>query len=219
MADAQSEKRTQTTSFAPKQINSEADRPSMLRPSILFLLLALGLTGAIAVWLGFVDTNDDIRIEVADVAVNNNGNVELTGAQYRGRTESGRRFEIIAATARETSETPGNIDLNDIVARVYSQNGALINIKSREGAYSKNGSKVNLVGDVVVLDAERKMRLETQELLADLSSGDMKSDAAVRVTGEGSLVIADGMQVYDNGELIIFNGKPKMILNNGIAFK
>lgn len=219
MADAQSEKRPQTTSFAPKQINSEADRPSILRPSILFILLAIGLTGAIAAWLGFVYTSDDIRIDVSDVAVNSDGNVELTGAQYRGRTESGRRFEITAATARETSKTPGNIDLRDIVAKVYAQNGAMINIKSREGAYSKTGTKVNLVGDVVVFDAERKMRLETEELLADLSSGDMKSDAAVRVTGDGSLVIAQGMQVYENGALIIFNGKPKMTLNNGIAFE
>jgi hypothetical protein len=47
----------------------------------------------------------------------------------------------------------------------------------------------------------------------------MDTNTSVRVTGRDGRVIADGMRVVNNGDLIIFNGNPKMTLHNGTVFE
>ena len=101
MTKPQLDKRTQKVSFVPKRIADEDDETRSLRPSILFLGLALCLTLGIAVWLGLVETNDEIRLEISDISSSSNGNIALTGARYRGHTETGKRFEVIATAAVE----------------------------------------------------------------------------------------------------------------------
>ncbi len=61
--------------------------------------------------------------------------------------------------------------------------------------------------------------METQKLRADFAKGNMDTNASVLVTGRDGRVIADGMQVVNNGDLIIFNGNPKMTLHNGTVFE
>ena len=92
MTKPQLDKHTQKASFVPKRIADEDDEARSLRPSILFLGLALCLTLGIAVWLGLVDTNDEIRIEISDISSSSNGNIALTGARYRGHTETGKKI-------------------------------------------------------------------------------------------------------------------------------
>ena len=124
MTSAQSGQNSQRASFAPKHIADEERNSRSLRPSILFLVLALCLTLGIAAWLGIVDTNDDIRLEITDVSTSTNGNVALTGARYRGTTDSGKKFEVIAAAAIERSDKPGDIDLSEPVATIFSKDGS-----------------------------------------------------------------------------------------------
>ena len=101
MTTLQPDRHTQRASFTPKRIADDGGDARSLRPSILFLGLALCLTLGIATWLGLVDTNDDIRLEITDVSTSSDGNVALTGARYRGHTESGKKFEVIATAAIE----------------------------------------------------------------------------------------------------------------------
>ena len=64
MTKPQVDKRNLKANFVPKRVADEDDETQSLRPSILFLGLALCLTLGIAVWLGLVDTNDEIRLEI-----------------------------------------------------------------------------------------------------------------------------------------------------------
>ena len=45
----------------------------------------------------------------------------------------------------------------------------------------------------------------------------MQTTTDVRVTSETALVLAEGMQVFNEGDLIVFNGKSKMTLHNAAA--
>ena len=141
----------------------------------------------------------------------------LTGARYRGHTESGKKFEVVATAAIETPSAPGDIDLSEPVATIYGEDGSTLNITSQTGAYSQAGSGVALSGNVIVTDSGRGMMMETEMLDANLSSGDMQTTADVRVTSETALVLAEGMQVFNEGDLIVFNGKSKMTLHNAAA--
>ena len=219
MADMSENGTRREIRFTPKQVDSGDARTGIMRPSILFLGLALGLTAAIVGWLGLTDTNDDIRLEVTDVKIDSDGDTELSGALYRGRTESGKRFEIAADHARETANNPGQIDLEKPKAKIFSGDGGIVDITSLQGAYSKSGQKVDLAGDVVITDTSRQLTMETQKLRTDFANGNMDTNTSVRVTGRDGRVIADGMRVVNNGDLIIFNGNPKMTLHNGTVFE
>ena len=217
MTTTEPDRRLQKASFAPKRIADEGSRAGSLKPSILFLALALCLTLGIAAWLGLVDTNDDILLEITDISTNSDGTVALTGARYRGHTESGKKFEVVATAATETSGAPGDIDLSEPVATIYAEDGSTLNITSQTGSYSQTGSGVALRGNVIVTDSGRGMMMETEMLDANLSSGDMQTTTDVRVTSETALVLAEGMRVFNEGDLIVFNGKSKMTLHNAAA--
>jgi len=219
MAERQSEPESRNARFAPKEIEQTENRRGGLRPSLLFLLLALVLTGALAAWLGLVDSGEDIRLEIKDVAIKSEGDVELTGARYRGRTESGKQFEIIAKSAIEAANAPGIINLEDPDAKIFSGDGGVLKITSLAGTYMQSAGKVDLQGDVVVDDSTRQLIMRTQSLQADFSNGNMESATAVEVTGRDGHVVAEGMNVIDNGERIIFRGKPKMTLHNATVFE
>jgi LPS export ABC transporter protein LptC len=217
MTTPQPDRHTQKANFTPKRVADEDGDARSLRPSILFLGLALCLTLGIAAWLGLVDTNDDIRLEITDVSTSSDGNVALTGARYRGHTESGKRFEVIATAAIERSDSPGNIDLSEPIATIFSDDGSTLNITSQTGAYSQTGSGVALRGNVIVTDSGRGMTMETEMLDANLSSGNLHTNTDVRLTSDTALVLAEGMQVFDEGDLIVFRGKSKMTLHNAAA--
>ena len=217
MTTPQPDRHTQKASFTPKRIADEDSDARSLRPSILFLGLALFLTLGIAAWLGLVDTNDEIRLEISDISSSSNGNIALTGARYRGHTETGKRFEVIATAAVEQSDNPGYIDLSEPIATIFSNDGNTLNITSRTGAYSQTRSGVALRGNVIVTDSGRGMTMETEILDANLSTGDLQTTTDVRVTSDTALVLAEGMQVFDEGDLIVFSGKSKMTLHNAAA--
>ena len=217
MTTTEPDRRSQKARFAPKRIADEDSGAGSLKPSILFLGLALCLTLGIAAWLGLVDTNDDILLEITDISTNSDGTVALTGARYRGHTVSGKKFEVVATAAIEKAGAPGHIDLSKPVATIYAEDGGTLNITSQTGAYSQTGSGVALRGNVIVTDLGRGMTMETEMLDANLSSGDMQTTTDVRVTSETALVLAEGMQVFNEGDLIVFNGKSKMTLHNAAA--
>ena len=217
MTTVQPDRHSQKSNFAPKRIVDEDGNARSLRPSILFLGLALCLTLGLAAWLGMVDTNDDIRLKITDVSTSSDGNVALTGALYRGHTESGKKFEVIATTAIERSNNPGNIDLSQPIATIFSNDGSTLNITSETGTYSQSVSNVALRGDVIVTDSGRNITMKTEMVDANLSSGNLHTATAVQVSSKTVLVLAEGMQVFDEGELIVFNGKSKMTLHNADA--
>ena len=207
MTTPQPDRHTQKASFTPKRIADEDSDARSLRPSILFLGLALFLTLGIAAWLGLVDTNDEIRLEISDISSSSNGNIALTGARYRGHTETGKRFEVIATAAVEQSDNPGYIDLSEPIATIFSNDGHTLNITSRTGAFSQTQSEVALRGNVIATDSGRGMTMETEMLDANLSTGDLQITTDVRLTSKTALVMAEGMQVYGEGDLIVFYKK------------
>ena len=87
--------------FAPRQRSEEnARRP--FRASLLFIGLGLVMTVTAVLWLGLFGTQDEIRLEISDIEIDETGEVELVGAVYRGQTAGGEAYEITASQANET---------------------------------------------------------------------------------------------------------------------
>ena len=180
------------------------------------LLLGIGaaLTIAVSSWLGFLATGKDVSLEIKEVKGTETGEVQLSGARYRGLTRGGKPYEITAALANESPDGLGRVDMNQPTAVFTLRNGSIVNLKSDVGVFNKQTNTVIMSGAVVVIQPDRQLRLYTETLEADLTVGEMHSDVPVLVQGIDRLINADSMRAYGSGSHIIFGGTTKMIIKN-----
>ena len=198
-------------SFAPREQDIDAGRQPV-RASILFISLGLVLTFFTVLWLGFFTQPAEIKLEVTDVKIDDAGDIELTGAIYKGRTENGEAFEVTAKIASERSS--GAVDMESPTAQLFRNDGDLIDLSSQYGLYFPDSSRIELDGDVVMTSQDMGLTLLALSLSANLADGSMFSEEPVRVERSDGLVTANAMEVTGKGKRIIFKGDARMTLQD-----
>ena len=198
-------------SFAPREQDIDTGRQPV-RASILFISLGLVLTFVTVLWLGFFTQPAEIKLEVTDVKIDDAGDIELTGAIYRGRTENGEAFEVTAKIASERSS--GAVDMESPTAQLFRNDGDLIDLSSQNGLYFPDSSRIELDGDVVMTSQDMGLTLLALSLTANLADGSMFSEEPVRVERSDGIVTANAMEVTGKGKRIIFKGNARMTLQD-----
>ena len=198
-------------SFAPREEDLDAGRQPV-RASILFISLGLVLTFVTVLWLGFFTQPAEIKLEVTDVKIDDAGDIELTGAIYKGRTENGEAFEVTATIASERSS--GAVDMESPTAQLFRNDGDLIDLASQNGLYFPDSSRIELDGDVVMTSQDMGLTLLALSLSANLTDGSMFSEEPVRVERSDGFVTANAMEVTGKGKRIIFKGDARMTLQD-----
>ena len=198
-------------SFAPREQDIDAGRQPV-RASILFISLGLVLTFVTVLWLGFFTQPAEIKLEVTDVKIDDAGDIELTGAIYKGRTENGEAFEVTAKIASERSS--GAVDMESPTAQLFRNDGDLIDLSSQNGLYFPDSSRIELDGDVVMTSQDMRLTLLALSLSANLADGSMFSEEPVRVERSDGIVTANAMEVTGKGKRIIFKGNARMTLQD-----
>ena len=200
---------TRLARFAPRERAIDSGRQT-IRTSLIFVSIGLFMSGATLLWLGFFNQQSEIRLEINEIKVDESGDVELTGAVYRGTTESGERYEITAEVAQERQD--GVVDLAVPAAALNQSSGDVVTLTSLTGVYFPNRGKIDFAGDVVIKSRDTGLVMTSQAITTNLDAGEMMSESAVRVENDSGVVIADSMQVVDRGDLIIFTGNPRLTL-------
>ena len=198
-------------SFAPRAQDIDTGRQPV-RTSILFISLGLVLTFVTVLWLGFFTQPAEIKLEVTDVKIDDAGDIELTGAIYKGRTENGEAFEVTAKVASERSS--GAVDMESPTAQLFRNDGDLIDLSSQNGLYFPDSSRIELDGDVVMTSQDMGLTLLALSLSANLADGSMFSEEPVRVERSDGIVTANAMEVTGKGKRIIFKGNARMTLQD-----
>ena len=196
-------------SFAPRAQDIDTGRQPV-RASILFISLGLVLTFVTVLWLGFFTQPAEIKLEVTDVKIDDAGDIELTGAIYKGLTENGEAFEVTAKIASERSS--GAVDMESPTAQLFRNDGDLIDLSSQNGLYFPDSSRIELDGDVVMTSQDMGLTLLALSLSANLADGSMFSEEPVRVERSDGIVTANAMEVTGKGKRIIFKGNARMTL-------
>ncbi|MDB9889989.1 LPS export ABC transporter periplasmic protein LptC [Alphaproteobacteria bacterium] len=203
--------------FTPRAKTAQTGSERRFPLSLLLVGVGAVLTLAVASWLGLLANGKDVSLEITEVKRNESGEVQLTGARYRGLTPAGKPYEIIAAKANEAADGSGRVDMDQPTVVLTMRNGALVNLQSNAGVFNRQTDIVSMSGAVVVTQPDRNLRLDTEALEANLKAGEMHSDVAVQVQDIDRRINADSMQVYDNGARIVFGGATKMIIKNSNA--
>lgn len=211
MAEPQDSAQT-VPKFAPRDRQTDPERRGF-RTSLLFIGLGVVMSFSTILWLGLFSQKDEIRLNISDIKVDETGDVELTGAIYRGQTVRGEAFEITAEVAREREN--GVVDLAAPTAELQRTSGDVMNATSTTGVYFPELTEIDLVGDVVITSRDTGLVMSAEVIHANLEAGDMITDKPVRVENDSSVILAGGMKVTNSGRIIIFTDKPRMTLHNG----
>ncbi len=200
--------------LTPRRKPTRSPKERQLPLSLLLLGVGAALALAVTSWLGFLGSNKDISLEIKEVKKAETGEIQLTGARYRGLTPNGKPYEITSVLANEATDGSGRVEMNKPTATVTMQNGSIVNLRSEEGVFNKQTDIVIMTGKVVVVQPDRNLQLDTEALRADLRAGELQSDVPVLVQDIDRRINADSMKVYDNGSRIVFGGAAKMTIKN-----
>ena len=200
--------------FTPRRKTVDTASQRRLPLSLLLVCIAAALTIAVLSWLGFLANGKDVSLEIKEVEGTETGEVQLSGARYRGLTPAGKPYEITAALANESPDRSGRVDMDQPTAIVTLRDGSIVNLKSNVGVFNKQTNIVIMSGAVVAIQPDRQLRLDTEILEANLKAGEMHSDVPVLVQDIDRRINADSMKIYDSGSRIIFGGTTRMVIKN-----
>ena len=113
----------------------------------------------------------------------------------------------MAETAIESTDNPEIVTMTSPRARVDTDDGNPMTMRSLNGAFNRNEDRVDLEGRVVIVRPDIGYTLMTDTAIAYLNSGKMVSDQEVRGFSPRARVRADGMVISENGDNVLFTGK------------
>ncbi len=207
-----------TYSFAPRSepisdgtrdlLQSDKQR-NYQRYLVLIALLVLAGIG-----LSFISLTEEeeIKIQVESTIQEESGALVLEGVTYKGLTSEGNDFIVLAETAAENPDKPDQVALTSPRARVDTDTGNPMTIRSNNGLFFRNDDRVDLDGRVVIVRPDLGYTLLTEQAVAFLDSGMMTSNVQVRGFSPQGQVTADGMEIKDHGRDVLFKGKSILTL-------
>ena len=207
-----------TYSFAPRSepisdgtrdlLQSDKQR-NYQRYLVLIALLVLAGIG-----LSFISLTEEeeIKIQVESTIQEESGALVLEGVTYKGLTSEGNDFIVLAETAAENPDKPDQVSLTSPRARVDTDTGNPMTIRSNNGLFFRNNDRVDLDGRVVIVRPDLGYTLLTEQAVAFLDSGMMTSNVQVRGFSPQGQVTADGMEIKDHGRDVLFKGKSILTL-------
>ena len=174
----------------------------------LMLLIASALIGSATIlWTGFLAESENIEISLETVSKTPANQLQLTGAEYAGVTESGLEYNIKADRVVEVKEQAGLLHLYEADGWISSKTDGMTTLLSKEAVYDSTKATLDMSGDVQIHQEKQDMLVKSQKMTALIGTGDLKTDMPVSVTGPRIELISEGMVSEKRGEIILFTGQ------------
>ena len=133
--------------------------------------------------------------------------LQLTGAEYAGVTESGLEYNIKADRVVEIKEQAGLLHLYEADGWISSKTNGMTTLLSKEALYNSTTATLDMSGDVQIHQKKQDMLVKSQKMTALIGTGDLKTDMPVSVTGPRIALVSEGMISEKRGEVIVFTGQ------------
>lgn len=175
-----------------------------------FLLPAAAalLLSTIALWPE-LSTSDRTHFSIHGLSVSMDG-AQLTDAHYNGVDERGRPYTVTAATAIQ--HDADRIDLTVPNADMTLENGAWLNVRSKQGVYMRKDQQLDLSHDVVMY-RDDGTTMTTESATVAMKDGAASSDMPTHVEGPFGTLDATGFTTVEKGAAIQFWGPVRVELN------
>ena len=177
------------------------------------LVLAILINNAIN------DQDATSSFQIGQVRTDLTGSIVVEGVSYQGVTREGNFFTFSAEQALESNEHPNEVQVVLPRAEIYTESGLTAKIHSERGVFMRDNNIARLVGDVVIDYVDLGYRLTSDEVIAELNSGLIYSEAGIEGEIPEGSIRADGMVLenIDDSEnrRVIFSGHTVLTFTGG----
>jgi lipopolysaccharide export system protein LptC len=173
-------------------------------------LLALILAGLIAAWSQINPIIPRLPLSEIEVAPEEIDTIAMENARFAGVDAEGRSFNVMADRAVQSADDEQHIVLQQPKADFVLADGTKIAIRSDTGDLQRDARILDLSGSVtLVQDGGYEFRTTTARI--DLKARTAAGDAAVEGHGPTGEIRADGFEITDRGERIVFRGRTRAL--------
>ncbi len=183
---------------------------------VRFLRVAIPL-GAVVSLLAFIVFPFLNPFRLAGVSVGavrmDGSRVTMENPRLAGHRKDNKPYEVTATSAVQDIRVPNIIELNQMKARLVNTDDTVINLTSNTAVFDSAKEQLNLMGDVrVTTPAGQEVLMKSADV--DFKAGTVRSTDGVTVRLPDMSVVADQLDVTDNGSKIAFIGRVSALIDD-----
>ena len=208
-----------TGAFVHAPAGREARRRAFARARrhsrrVVLLRLLLPVGGLVAV-AGFVvkahvGMPGDLDLSAASLSVTKNS-IIMNHPHLTGFGGDKRGYSLSANRAIQPLSTPGQVRLEEIIAKVTGTDQGETNITAEAGDYDHDKNTLKLLGEIAV-DSAEGYRLRMTDAHIDFGANTMATDNPVSIGYGDSKITGERMSVSNGGKTIVVEGNVRTIV-------
>jgi lipopolysaccharide export system protein LptC len=164
----------------------------------------------------FMGEDDRFRISTTDAV--KEAAVEalsMVNARYFGTDKKGQPFSVTAKGVKERAGNDKQVELTGPQADITLTNGDWLSLDAAGGLYDRENETLELSGNVSVFQ-DKGIEMHTETVVVKLKDGTASSKTPVHSQGPFGELNAQGFELYDKGERVLFTGPAQLTLNSGV---
>ena len=183
----------------------------VLLPAVAALLIVL-----ILIWPYLRSEDLRFRLSFAALTANETEDPSMVNPRYLGIDGENQAFSITADLARRLAEGSAVVELEMPKADITLNDGTWLVVTAHHGVYKQIKKTLELTGAVNMFH-DSGYEFKTSKVSIDLEKGFAKGDAAVRGQGPFGDLRGEGFRLIDKGKTIVFTGKSKLVIYQGLG--
>jgi len=208
-----------TGAFVHAPAGREARRRAFARARrhsrrVVLLRLLLPVGGLVAV-AGFVvkahlGMPGDLDLSAASLSVTKNS-IIMNHPHLTGFGGDKRGYSLSANRAIQPLSTPGQVRLEEIIAKVTGTDQGETNITAEAGDYDHDKNTLKLLNEIAV-DSAEGYRLRMTDARVDFGANTMATDNPVSIGYGDSTITGQRMSVSHGGKMIVIEGGVRTVV-------
>ncbi len=177
----------------------------LILPAIAALLLA-----TLALWSRLGLDTTSFRLSMDGLDLNNLDTLSMSNAHFEGLDDKKRPFSISAEKATQITQDADTIDLTQLQADMTMKDGAWLSLTADSGRLQRTKQLLDLMGQVNLFH-DQGYELHTRNVHCDLAKNSAEGHDAVQGQGPSGELTAEGVQVFDSGQRVVFLGHTRLL--------
>jgi lipopolysaccharide export system protein LptC len=178
--------------------------------------VALVLVVLVVAWPHLQSRDNTFRIGFAALKARETEDPAMVNARYLGTDKNNRLFSVTADLAKNVMSARNAVELEMPKADITLEDGSWLVLTAETGVYRRERKTLELSG-AVNLFHDSGYEFRTNKAGIDLAEGSASGSEPVRGHGPFGELQAEGFRLVDKGRTIVFTGKAKLTLYQGIG--
>lgn len=172
---------------------------------------ALALLLLVAAWPRLQAAIERIHFKVPRLDVSQARDLRMVNAHFSGIDRHERPFTVTADTARQRPDNDDLVELGTPKADMTTTSGTWLALNALTGLYQPQPQLLDLFGSVELFqDKGNEFRTDTAHV--DMVQGTAEGSDPIEGHGSFGTVTAEGFRIEQHGDIVIFTGKSRLVL-------